>query len=331
MSAVSTAIAVFVLGLVLTALWYTVSGRRKAESALGVQALATMKWRDCSALILEALQREGYKNTPDSVSGSGGSEFLLTHKSGRVLLGYKHGTAYRLTEQSVRDFGSSLPIRGASSGILVTLGSADSSAMTAARSSNIEVMDGSALWPRIRPILPEGMLAELGEQAAARTRKSLWLGLLVSLLAAGATFISSARPEPAVTPSAATTDGSAAVVAPIPGAPDNRSVRADDDIVRQLNATAKAMADVAKLTPDQRAKRRADAAKLVSQLEAVDSAAWSAQSTLLLNLNQSDGKDKVLIDEACRILTQYEEMRFTRVQLQPPQNSAFPVRWHLCD
>jgi len=52
------ALVVAVLGCIATAAWFGVSRRRKEEAELGVQALATMKWRDCIALVLEALQRD---------------------------------------------------------------------------------------------------------------------------------------------------------------------------------------------------------------------------------------------------------------------------------
>ena len=60
-----------------------------------------------------------------------------------------------------------------------------------------------------------------------------------------------------------------------------------------------------------------------------DAAAWSAQRTLLLVLNRTDGKDEALIDETCRILLQHEELRYTRIQLNPPADSAQAVRWRL--
>ena len=52
---------------------------------------------------------------------------------------------------------------------------------------------------------------------------------------------------------------------------------------------------------------------------------------MLVTLNRTDGKDKVLIDEICRLITQYEELRYTRVQMEPPAGSNLPVRWRLCD
>jgi hypothetical protein len=90
------------------------------------------------------------------------------------------------------------------------------------------------------------------------------------------------------------------------------------------------MAAVAKLTDAQLTQRRADAAKQVSSIVQIGSAGWSSESTLLLALKQSDGADKALIDEVCRSLTQYEELRYTRLQLQPPVSSSAPVRWKQC-
>ena len=102
-------------------------------------------------------------------------------------------------------------------------------------------------------------------------------------------------------------------------------------MLKQLNDTAEAMAAVARLKPEQLARRRADAAKQVSQISQVATAAWAAPRTLLITLNHTDGKDKVLVEEACRILLQNEEMRFTRIQLNPPSDSTQAVRWRLCE
>ena len=90
------------------------------------------------------------------------------------------------------------------------------------------------------------------------------------------------------------------------------------------------MAEVASLTDEQRLARRAEAASKVSAFEQVNTAGWSTQSTLVLALNHTDGKDQLLIDEVCRTLVQYEELRYTRVQLDPPLNSTVPVRWRQC-
>lgn len=330
MSGYLLALAVTVVGLSITALWFGVSRRRKAETEIGIQSLATMKWRECIAVVLEALQREGYRQTADSTAtGDGGTEFLLTRGDEKVLLGYKHGTAYRLSGASVREFASALHLRGAHSGILLTLGSAEGAAGEVAKSCNVQLIDGTALWPRVRQFIQPQMLVQVRSQAAARTRKGLWAGAASSILA-GATIYLFGNSVPAPT---------APVTASVPVAKDSappagvnaQAPRSDEAMLKQINATARAMAEVARLSTTELAQRRAHAAKKVSLIAQIDTAAWSAQRTLLVTLNKTDGKDKVLIDEVCRILTQYEEMRFTRVQLESPPDSGLAVRWRLCE
>lgn len=325
MSALMTAVLVALLGLVVTSLWFGVSRRRRAEAEFGVQSLASLKWRDSIAIVLESLQRDGYQLLADSAAG--GTEFLLGHGPEKVLLGYKHGTAYRIGESGVRELENALRLRGADRGILATLGSIDGRAAQVAANANIQLIDGAHLWTRARPYVDDRLLSTVRVQAAAATRKGLWTGALASLMAGAVVFLVGPAPVPSaaplVTAPAAATRAQASVAT-------GRS-SADAAMLRQLNATAEAMAEVALLNPEQLAARRAAAAKQISQIGQVDSAAWSAQRTLLINLNSSDGKDKVLIEEACRTLLQNEEMRYTRIQLNPPADSRFAVRWRLCE
>jgi hypothetical protein len=323
------ALLVAFVGLVLTSLWFGVSRRRRAETEIGVQALANMKWRDCVALILEALQREGYRQTTDSLAaGDGGNEFLLTLNGDKVLLGYKHGTAYHLGEANVAEFLNALRMRGARSGILLTLGSADAIS-EAASAGIVELMDGATLWPKVRPLMPPMLLQQVRAEAIRRTRKGLWTGVAASLLAASLVFLVANAGEGPAAPAAAAPP----VVSPARAvvAADEAQPRSDAAMLKQLNATAKAMAEVAKLSDPELASRRAEVAQQVSLISQVDVAAWSAQRTLLVTLNHADGKEKVLVDEICRIVTQYEELRFTRIQLQPPAESGLSVRWRLCE
>lgn len=323
MSGWISAVLIAFVGLALTSFWFGVSRRRRAEAEIGVQSLATLKWRDSIGIVLEWLQRDGYHLLADSASG--GTEFLLRHGSEKVLLDYKHGTAYRIGDAGVREFENALRLRGADRGILVTLGSIESRALQAAVDGKMQLVDGAHLWAHVRPYIGESMMSSVRAEAAAATRKGMWTGVLASVLAGAAFLMLGNAPvaQPVATPVVATPAASAAAPASTPPP--------EDAMLRQLNATAEAMAEVARLTPDQLAQRRAAAAKQVSQIAQVDTAAWSAQSTLLISLNSSDGKDKVLIEEACRILVQNEEMRFTRIQLNPPVDSRFAVRWRLCD
>lgn len=322
-------VALFVagVGIAITAFWFGVSRRRKAETELGIQSLATLKWRDCIALVLESLQREGYEVVADS--STGGTDFLLQQGDKKFLLDYKHGTAYRLSEASVREFEAAARLRGALHGILITLGSVEHRAVTLAAEGQVQLIDGIHLWPRLRPFLHDKFLEQVQAQAAAATHKGLWKGLLASGLAGVGVFalgqlITPAAPTVTAPPS---TTASPMQPAGSPTAPKP----AQDAMLKQLNATAEAMDAAARLSPEQLAKRRAEAAKQVSQISQVGAAAWSAPRTLLINLNHTDGKDKVLVAEACRILLQNEEMRFTRIQLNPPADSTQSVRWRLCE
>ena len=322
-------VAVFVVaaGLAITAFWFGVSRRRKAETELGIQSLATLKWRECIAIVLEALQREGYQVLADS--SDGGTDFLLRHGDEKVLLDYKHGTAYRLGEASVREFEAAVRLRGATRGILITLGSMEHRAATVAAEGHVQLLDGVHLWTKLRPFLNDKLLDQVSSQAAAATRKGMWKGLVASGLAGVLVFAAGQVMSPTAPAVAAPPSAIASSLQPSGSQPAPQP--AQEAMLRQLNATAQAMEAVARLTPEQLAKRRADAAKQVSQISQVATAAWSAPRTLLITLNHTDGKDKVLVAEACRILVQNEEMRFTRIQLNPPAGSTQAVRWRLCD
>jgi hypothetical protein len=141
--------------------------------------------------------------------------------------------------------------------------------------------------------------------------------------------VGSSSPATAPSASSASAPAGAATVAPAaaPAAPP----RADAEMLKQINATARAMAEVAKLKPSELAKRRVDVAKRISLIPQIGAASWSGPRTLLVTLNQTDGKDKALLEEVCRIITQHEEMRYTRIQMESPEDAQQRVRWRLCE
>lgn len=331
MSDLLLAIVVAVIGLAASAFWFGVRRRRKAETILGINALANMKWRECIAVLLETLRRDGYRLSADSHAvGDGGSEFLLSSGDDKVLLGYKHGTSYRLTEGNVREFAHAVKERDASSGILLTLGLAEGKAAQVAKTHQIELIDGLALWPKVRNFIQPQLLASVQAQAAAQTRKGLWAGALVSILAGALVYVLGILTPHTPPPGPVTADSANAPVARRDLAGAGNAKGSDAIMLAELNATAKALAAVAKLSPEQMRARRVEAVRNVSQIAQVQVAAWSAPRTLLVTLNKTDGKDKVLVDEVCRMLTRYEEMRFTRVQIESPAGSGLAVRWRLC-
>lgn len=319
------AVIVTVVGLLVVGWWFGMHRRRLVETEAGVQSLANLKWRECIGLVLEALHREGYReDRADRHVSDGGAEYLLTRGNEKVLLRYKHGTAYRIGEANVRDFANGVQLQGATSGILITLGAAEGTARDTAKRYGVQLIDGPALWPKIHGYVPVSISAHVHSTALAQTQKGLWTGAAASVALGIAVFI--AGDLLGSDDSSAQTNARLSV-APIAAQP---VPVIEDPTLKKINETARAMAQVANLTDQQLAERRVKAAKQVSAIVQIGSAGWSTQSTLQLNLKQTDGSDADLIAEVCRILTQYEELRYTRVQLDPPDQSNVPVRWRQC-
>lgn len=302
--------------------WFGVHRRRLAETSAGVQALAGMKWRECAGLVLQALGEKGYVEAPSSRQpGDGGTEFLLAKGDQRTLLSYKHGTAYRLGEANVRDFANAVQLQGGQSGILVTLGSADASAHDAAARFGVDVLDGRSLWPQVEPFAPPAMVEQIRSDAANQSRRGQRLGVLASLALGAAVYAAGL--------------GLGAPVAPAPAGAHTLAAppvvsAADEQASRQATDAMKALEQIASLTDEERLQRRLAAAARVAKLPAADGALWSSQSTLSISLLRADGIDSGIVNQACAILIQYEELRYSRLQLEPPTNSTAPVRWRQC-
>jgi hypothetical protein len=302
--------------------WFGVHRRRLAETMAGIQALAGMKWRDCAGLVLQALGEKGYVEAPLSRQpGDGGTEFLLAKGDTRTLLSYKHGTAYRLGESNVREFANAVRLQGGQAGILVTLGSADPTAHEAAARFGVEILDGRSLWPQVEPFAPSAMVEQIRTEAANQSRQGQRMGVLASLVLGAAVYLAGlGLAAPGVQP---------APPVPAPAAPSALAVAADQASL-QANDAKKALEEIASLTDEQRLQRRLAAAARVAKLPAADGALWSSQSTLSISLLRADGIDSGIVNEACAILIQYEELRYSRLQLEPPKNATAPVRWRQC-
>ena len=328
MTGLALSILVFIIGVAASVAWFGVLRRRQAETELGVQALANMKWRDCLAVVLEWLHRDGYQRSAVSDAPAGGAtEVMLARNGVDVLLDYKHGTAYHLSESNVREFVNDVSLNGAREGLLVTLGSIGPDARHVAATHAVQLVDGETLWRKVRGLVVPSLLDNVRRAASARTNKALWAGVGGSLAAAALVFAVFGGRLP---------ERDAAVVADADVAAPHRSPgsapRPDAAMLAQIDATAKALAEVAKLTPEQLAQRRAAAAHKVSELPQVRQATWSGSRTLLVSLEHAgeEARDNQLLDEVCRTLVQNEEMRYTRVQLESP-DAERRVRWRLCE
>ena len=350
LSPLVAALVATIAALVASTWWFGVHRRRLAETHAGVQALAGMKWRECAGLVLQAMEEKGYKELPSSRQpGDGGAEFLLVKGDERCLLGYKHGTAYRLGEANVRDFANAVQLQGATSGMLVTLGSAEGFARDLARRYGVDLTDGRSLWPQVEPFAAPQMVVAIREQAAGEIRKGQRMGIIASIALGLVVFalgfaMQPGEPAPMVSTPASTPANTAPAAAPAAGSeqaaaeasgetaaePEAPVSRFTDQASRDAEGALRELEEVAKLTEQQRLERRLAAATEVGELEAADSAGWSTQSTLVIRMNRPDGIDTGLVNEACAILVQYEELRYTRLQLEPPAGTAGQVRWRQC-
>ena len=342
MSPLVAAIVVTVITFLVNGWWFGVHRRRKAETAAGIAALAGMKWRECAGLVLQALGEKGYVEAPASRQpGDGGTEFLLIKGDERCLLGYKHGTAYRLGEANVRDFANAVQLQGATTGILVTLGTAEGFARDLARRYGVELIDGRSLWPQVEPFAPAALIEDIRVDAQQKNIRGQRLGMVASvvfgLVVLGAGYAMQPRAIPAPPPQETATaapapapadeaaSGPAMETAPVAAAP-----RFADEASNAANAALEELKEVAKLSDQERTQRRLVAASRIADLDAANSAMWSTQSTLVIRLVRGDGIDSGIVNEACAILTEYEELRYSRLQLEPPSGEDVPVRWRQC-
>lgn len=306
--------------------WFGIVKRRQAEIVTGVTTLATMKWRECVGLVIQSLEKEGYREERASRQpGDGGTEFLLKKGEALTLLSYKHGTAYHLGEANVRDFANGVQLIGANKGILVTLGTVDGMAKDSAGRYDIELIDGKALWPRVENFLSAETLATVRQHASAQTKSKVQMAAVISLILAAIGFFAADTLIPASEPQLANVAKSQQ-----PNAMSVASGKTQDATLAKINATAIALAEVDKLTEQQRAERKAKAAATVSAMPIVKTAIWYSGSTLQVMLDTEKNDDKSMVSEICRILTQYEELRYTRLQLEPPSESTVPVRFRQC-
>lgn len=300
----------FVVGVTATAYFWFVR-RRQDESAEGVLSLSAMRWREFAGLVAEMMFRRGYTASAQHPLGSGDqSDIVLKREDGLCVVSCKHGSAYRLGGNAIDEMANSVHMSDAAGGIIVTPGSFAPDVYEQARRERIELIDGKKLWPEIAPLVPEPMRARVEAHAAARAKRSIgfgWLaavavGAVVALLLPNGNGDVQAPPVSAVPAPAASTGA-------------------------QKTAGPAAKAQEGELAPEQIEQRRKDAASAIAALPGIDRAVWSTQSTLSLDMGD-ERNDRW--EGICDVLDSYEELRSTRVQINPPPGSSAPVRFRQC-
>jgi len=286
--------------------------RRQDEATAGTRALAAMRWREFSHFVLDAMRHRGYEVlTPDDEAERGQqTEFILSKNGQRFLLSCKHGSAYRLAAPAVAELAANIRFQGLSGGLLVTPGQIEPGARAPAAEAKITLIDGEKLWPEVAPLLPHSLRDASRHAAEARAKRQIgltWAGALVvgfalALLTGGS---SDSQPEPEAKPTATATPAPTIPAAPV----------------------AAPMAGIAANTPEEEDQQRIAVVRTLSSLPGIDRAMWSTKSTLLVNLER-DASD--MLTEVCAVLERYDNLRASRVQLQPPPGSTQQVRFRQC-
>lgn len=328
MSPILIALVLFVvLGLAATA-WLRRSPSLSSESQAserGAGQLGTLRWRDFTRLVLQAMHGRGYRTVvEDGMPADGiptdGGDIVLERNGERTLLSVKYGSASVVPAQALLGLGGSATLRGARKVIVVTPGRFDEEAIRMARQQDIELIDGEDLWPEVRPYVarpahdapaaPAPVPAP--PPASPKALGIAWAG--AAAVAAVAWMIAQG-----LQPEASSSDATDVAAQATPAT----------QATARATAAAPAIEDANIVPTDPAAleRRRKETANAISTLFGVDRAFWSTQSTLLVYLS-TDVADPS--SELCPLLERYPELAASRVQLQPPQGSTKAVRFKQC-
>jgi len=301
-------------GLAATAyLW--VIRRRQDETAAGLLALAALRWRDFSRLVLSSLQLRGLERLsfqPEDVRNQHPS-FLLGDAEGKhVLLSCKHGTAYRIGSVAIEELASEARLRGAHRGILATEGVVDATGRDKAERSSVEVLDGARLWNEVKPMLDSAIVQRIVGQANLQARRRIGLCWILALLAGvlTSTLLTVNGPEPSAR-------AVQAAPAPVASAPSAAS-------------TTPAAPPEPKGPPTEQelAQQRSEVAKALAKAGGLRQPAWISSSTLSVDMLASEA---MVMAAVCTELAKHPDLTLSRIQLNPPAGSDARVRWRQCE
>lgn len=279
--------------------------RHRLEAGAGMMIVAGMRWREFSQLVVDALRERGFE--PAAANGAahrGQQTDLLLRRDGQTwLLACKQGVDYRLTPAALSEFSKSMRLNNAPGGLMATPGSVDPEARKQAGA--IELLDGLALWPMLKPLLPDSVRNAVATEAHARSVRYVALGWVAAIvLGAGAAWLMPTQVTPRDRAEAAATSspvaGKASVESPLVLAPAPLSETEQREQVRQE----------------------------VSDLPGIDRAMWSTRSTLLIYLGDDSGLDP--LQAICGVVERYDTLRASRLQLQPVPGSKRAVRFLQC-
>ena len=280
--------------------------RHRLETAAGIKVVAGMRWREFSGLVVHALRERGFEtDAQDNAAHRGQQADLVLRRDGQTwLLVCKQGVDYRITPAAVAEFSKAMRLNDAAGGLIATPGLVDADARQHAGS--IELIDGIALWPMLKPLLPDSVRHSIATESHALSVRYVLLGWLAALvLGVGIawmlpTRVNQSGPAGSVVASGKPIAGTTAAANPV------------------------ALASAPLSEEEQREQVR----RAVSDLPGIDRALWSTRSTLLISLDDDSGADH--LRSICAVVERYDALRASRLQLQPPPGSQRSVRFLQC-
>lgn len=325
---VTLALFVALLMAALSTAYLWLVRRRQGETAAGIGALAEMRWREFSRLVVEALQGRGFEAeaVEQTLERGPQAEIRLRRNSQVWLLSCKlAGPKARLGVAAVRELAEAARVHGAHGAILATPARIEPDARKAAGA--LELYDGDALWALVGPMLPDALHDDITASARKRSVRETVLAWIVALvIGALAGFIpalmggaapsaeTAAEPPAPSAPASSSAPASAPAVAPAPAAPTRQTEPA-------LSAPAPA-------DPNREQFERGEVIHAVAALPWVERVLWSTSSTLLIH--QREDVEQRQVREVCSVLGRYADLRASRLQLQPPPGSQRTVRFLQC-
>ena len=292
--------------------------RRDDETAAGLLALAGMRWRDFSRLVLEALELRGLVRMPSAheENQEHSSSFMLSGEGKRQLLACKHGSAYRIGSAAVDEFASGIRLRGAQGGILVTEGVLDKDGLEKAERHGIEIIDGPRLWPMVKPMVEGKLQRRIVGNASARARRHIaiaWLGSVTLGLAVALVFPSVLNPA----------NDSVAAPMEAPAVPSVATAQP-----ARTTSAATAATALAQVTEADTERHRAEISRNLTKTPGISRGVWISKSTLEIDRTVAEQDAWSLV---CGQLYAYPDLALTRVQMNPPAGSDEQVRWRQCE
>ena len=277
----------------------------------GMRIVAGMRWREFSQLVVDALRERGFETDPQTNTAERGQQAdLLLHRDGRPwLLSCRQGENFRITPAVVAEFSKAVRLKGAAGGLITTPGKVHADARTQAKA--IELVDGLALWPMLKPLLPASVRTSVAAESHARSLRYIGLAWLAALVIGAAfAWMLQTRNLEAESPHAQLGTG---LRSAFPGTTtDSSPVSTTEPLTAPLTEE----------------EQREQVRREVSDLPGIDRALWSSRSTLIVYLADDTGTDH--LRSICAIVERYDDLRASRLQLQPVAGSQRAVRFLQC-